>query len=539
MINSLLNQQSTSISRNSDLYVVINSAYKITHASSKEGEEQMNLSHSDLWELLPPSCHNTFEDAFFRSKTEMIPIHLEVSKPLLSFKWVEVGIFPFGEGFSMFFKDLTRHKQVDQLITQNEKKLALLAEASSDLIFQEDPKELLDNLFNSLSHYLDLDVYFNYIFDERANKLRLMNYYGIPKEIADGMCCLDFGQAVCGTAALNQHKIIAEDISSSIDPKVNLIKSLGIQAYVCHPLISYGKLVGTLSFGSKTRTHFIKEELDLIERICTQVSITLDRLSLIAKLQQTNIELEQANTSLVYAQAQAEKAHKAKSDFLAMMSHELRTPLNSILGFSQLLHQDAVTPLSAQQLAKVDKILKSGRHLLAMINDILKLVKLENGKPFIEFQEVDLDAIVQAALSEITPYAQLKKLKMNCEELKLKSDQIIYSDPVRLHQVLLNLLSNSVKYNREHGNITISYQVSEHTVTVNVADTGVGISFVEQSKIFDPFYRTEEFSMEAEGTGIGLSLVKQIVTEMQGKIGVDSQLGEGSTFWIEIPIVKK
>lgn len=183
-------------------------------------------------------------------------------------------------------------------------KLIVLSEAGREFILNEDPKKLLDNVFNRLSVHLDLDVYFNYIFDEETQRLHLMNYHGIGPGEHLPIEWLSLDDSVCGEAATRRSRIIIEDVQRSSDPRAWLIKGFGLKSYVSHPLISYGKFVGTLSFGSRKRLFFSDLELDILQTVCSQASIVLDRVLLISELKRKNRELAQKNKELKHSEEQ-------------------------------------------------------------------------------------------------------------------------------------------------------------------------------------------------------------------------------------------
>ncbi|WP_052098203.1 ATP-binding protein [Paenibacillus stellifer] len=183
-------------------------------------------------------------------------------------------------------------------------KLMVLSEAAQELILNEDPQKLLDNLFQKLSAYLDLDIYLNYIFDEDTSRLHLINYHGIPDEEYPLIEWIHLGEGICGGAAQKMTRIIVTDVAHSSDSRFAMIKRFGLQAYVAYPLISYGKLVGTLSFGSRKRTAFSDLELDIIHTIVSQVSIVLERITLISALKTKNHELAQKNRELRHSEEQ-------------------------------------------------------------------------------------------------------------------------------------------------------------------------------------------------------------------------------------------
>jgi PAS domain S-box-containing protein len=227
-------------------------------------------------------------------------------------------------------------------------------------------------------------------------------------------------------------------------------------------------------------------------------------------------------------------ASQAKSEFLSSMSHELRTPLNSILGFSQLLADDPDDPLSARHQRYVQQVLDNGEHLLALINQVLDLSKIEAGKVPVKIEDVDLSAMLQDCVAMSKPQADERNIKIDIGRDE-KSIDACRADTLQLRQVLLNLISNAIKYNEDRGTVTM--KVSRHApeiVRISVADTGAGIPEDLQQHIFEPFNRLGRETSNIQGSGIGLTIAKELVELMGGNIGFSSGFG-GSTFWIELP----
>lgn len=251
-------------------------------------------------------------------------------------------------------------------------------------------------------------------------------------------------------------------------------------------------------------------------------------------LRNQNEELEkrvaQRTVMLLAAKDEAERANKAKSDFLAHMSHELRTPLNAILGFGQLLELD---PLNAEQSSGVQEILRAGRHLLELVNGVLDLARVESGRFEVTSEPVDVATLLRYAMSFVRPMADSLRLTMRVE---LAGDFTAIADSSRLRQILINLLSNAVKFNREGGEVVVSCTaMNAKTLRIAVQDSGRGISAGSLPRLFHTFERLEATYTGIQGAGIGLALCKHLVEAMNGSIGVHSAEGAGSTFWIEIP----
>ncbi len=245
----------------------------------------------------------------------------------------------------------------------------------------------------------------------------------------------------------------------------------------------------------------------------------------------------ESETQLKLAKEQAETANQAKSEFLSAMSHDLRTPLNAILGFTQLLETDPVEPLSEEQIASTGQIIKAGNHLLALINEILELAKIESGNIKLSIEAVDIKQLLNQSADLIRPMAAKRDIAVSFEFDDTSPDSIL-GDLTRTRQVLINILSNAVKYNREGGSITIILKSSpEGRGLIGITDTGPGIAPDAIDGLFEPFNRLDAEDTEIEGTGIGLTITKELVERMDGTIRVDSMVGEGSTFWVEMPLV--
>ncbi len=242
-------------------------------------------------------------------------------------------------------------------------------------------------------------------------------------------------------------------------------------------------------------------------------------------LQLNNVELETAR-------AVAEKANLAKSEFLSSMSHELRTPLNAVLGFAQLMASDNPPP-SPAQTQSIDQILKGGWYLLRLINEILDLAMIESGKVTMSQESMSLTDVLQDCQAMIEPQAQKRGIRMTFPHLD--NSFFVHADRTRVKQVMINLLSNAIKYNRVGGAVIVECEMqAENRVRVCVKDTGTGLTQEQLGQLFQPFNRLGQESSTEEGTGIGLVVTKQLVELMGGQIGVESQVGIGSTFWVEL-----
>ena len=250
-------------------------------------------------------------------------------------------------------------------------------------------------------------------------------------------------------------------------------------------------------------------------------------------------ERKKDETALLHAKSQAESANRAKSAFLASMSHELRTPLNAILGFAQLLGINKQEPLTDNQHTYVGNIIKGGDHLLELISQVLEFNKIEAGNLTLSIEPTPLRHVVETALQMIQSQADAEGIEL-IDETDATPSPFLLTDGTRLVQVLVNLLTNAVKYNRHGGRVSLSGELRENDAfRFIVTDTGAGIPEDKQGGVFTPFDRLGREAGQIEGTGIGLSISRQIAVLLGGDIGFDSEEGRGSRFWVEVPTTRE
>jgi PAS domain S-box-containing protein len=248
------------------------------------------------------------------------------------------------------------------------------------------------------------------------------------------------------------------------------------------------------------------------------------------------VEDEQRAEELRQARAQAEAGSAAKSEFLSSMSHELRTPLNAILGFAQLLWRDRREPLSERHKQRVEHILKGGEHLLRLINDILDLSRIEAGGVSISTEPVSVRDVLEEVERTLQPMAARQQVELRVDPLPVGLPMIA-ADRTRFAQILMNLGSNAIKYNRPAGDVVFAVSVPDaEQLRISVKDSGIGIPLDKQSSIFQPFQRAGQETGPIEGTGIGLVITRRLALLMKGDVGFQSAPGQGSEFWVSLPI---
>jgi signal transduction histidine kinase/ActR/RegA family two-component response regulator len=286
---------------------------------------------------------------------------------------------------------------------------------------------------------------------------------------------------------------------------------------------------------------YIRKDKTRLPAIVSVTALRDDRNEIIGYLligtdntarKQIEAERMQVEYELQLAMAAAEKANQAKSEFLSGMSHELRTPLSAILGFAQLLETSSPAP-SATQLRSIAQILKAGWYLLDLINEILDLALVESGKLSLSMESVALASVMQECQSLIEPQAKQGGITVSFPNDLMP--KYIHADRTRVKQILVNLLSNAIKYNHMNGVVDVSFAAGKSgRIRISIEDSGHGLSPAQLSQLFQPFNRLGQEKGVVDGTGIGLVMAKRLIELMGGEIGVDSTVGKGSTFWVEL-----
>ncbi|MHB8763252.1 MAG: PAS domain S-box protein [Deferrisomatales bacterium] len=446
-----------------------------------------------------------------------------------AYEWFKVRARPILDGEGRIVRWFGTALNIDRLVQAREglresrERFRLLSETAGRLLVSDDPQGLVEDLCRSVMARLDCQVFFNFLVDEPAGRLRLNAWAGIPEADARSIEWLDYGQAVCGCVARDRERIVAEDVPSIVDPRTELIAALGVQAYCCHPLMAQGRLLGTLSFGTRTRPRFDDDEIELMRTVTDQVATAIERVRTQQALQE--------------AVAAADAANRAKSEFLARMSHEIRTPLNGVLGMTDLALRDGVSPRAERYLGHARQ---SALGLLDIINDLLDLAKIEVGRVELTEARFEPRRLLESVVSTLGVAAHEKGVSL-VHRVHEAVPQWLMGDDGRLRQVLVNVIGNAVKFT-ERGQVEVAVGLEAQAapspvpsgcvrVRVAVRDTGIGIPPENLCAIFDSFSQaTRSTHVRFGGTGLGLAIAKQLVELMGGEIWAESEVGRGSTF---------
>ena len=331
------------------------------------------------------------------------------------------------------------------------------------------------------------------------------------------------GEGAVGRLAVTREPVQVHDITdaSAYHSRVrNILLGLGHRALLAVPLLREDHLLGGLIVNRKSAGEFAPHTIQLLQTFASQSALAIQNARLFREIEAKSRELETAS--------------RHKSEFLANMSHELRTPLNAIIGFSEVLSEKLFGDINAKQEEYIADILESGHHLLDLINDILDLSKIEAGRMELELTDFYLSKAVENALTLVRERASRHGIKL----ARVLDEDVgtVRGDERKVKQVLLNLLSNALKFTPEGGRVDVRVAARDGMVEVSVADTGVGIAPEDRDAVFEEFRQVGASAKKREGTGLGLAISRKFIELHGGRIWVDSQIGKGSTFTFTLPL---
>jgi signal transduction histidine kinase/putative methionine-R-sulfoxide reductase with GAF domain len=362
-----------------------------------------------------------------------------------------------------------------------------------------------------------------YVFDDLQREFQLRATYGMDQQMIDALARQHIGLDEPNTMAAfaQAEPIQIADLSQEpLSPINDLIVRAGYRARLLAPLVHGDKVVGMLVVRRRTPGAFPQSTIDLIKTFAAQSVLAIQNARLFREIEDKGRQLEVAS--------------RHKSQFLANMSHELRTPLNAILGYTELILDNIYGEAPERMRAVLERVQTNGKHLLGLINDVLDLSKIEAGQLTLSLSDYSIAELVQNVYVAVEPLASKKNLALTTSVEK--GLPIAHGDERRLTQVLLNLVGNAIKFT-DTGGVAIEASRADGAFRVAVRDSGPGIAAADQAKIFEEFQQVDDTSTRQKGgTGLGLAISKRIVEMHGGRILVDSELGKGSTFTIELPI---
>lgn len=389
--------------------------------------------------------------------------------------------------------------------------------------------EIIQKVLKLLSDKHNFPILAFYQFDEWKGLLHCVAGHGLPK---GGDQSLKLGQGLVGQVAVDGKLMMLtapQEMPFNIDTG---LFSITPSAVVASPIIYSEKVLGVMVLASLTELN--DNELGFIERITKQMGVSLNAINQYHDLKELSEQLKNSSREISKKNTQLEQANRLKTEFLANMSHELRTPLNAIIGFSEVLKDDLLGAMNAEQTDYVGEIFVSANHLLSLINDILDLSKIEAGKMELFLDQINVSELLSNAMTIIKEKAHNHNISL---QLKVNDDvNLIQCDGRKIKQVVFNLLSNAVKFTPDGGEVILSAKRIKNDLEVSIIDTGIGIAKHDLSLLFRPFEQLDgSLSRQYEGTGLGLVMVKRLVELHGGQVTVSSEEGQGSCFKFIIP----
>jgi signal transduction histidine kinase/DNA-binding response OmpR family regulator len=397
-----------------------------------------------------------------------------------------------------------------------------LAEVGEAISSTLDPDEVLATIVEHAVELSSADGGSLMEYDEESRLFRVRTTYGTSDDVRERLKTvrIHVDESFVGRAATSGLPVQVADLSDiELDPHLRLLYDGGWRSLVVIPLVRPDRIVGALVVRRLTPGAFSDETCDLLTAFASQSAIALTNARLYQQLELQSREL--ATTS------------QHKSDFLASMSHELRTPLNAVIGFSEVLLERMFGELNERQADYVQDILDAGRHLLALLNDVLDLSKVEAGRMDLDVTTFPAGDAIHSVLALVRERAVQLGVELHFDEADVPTH--ITADELRLKQVLLNLIGNAVKFTPEGGSVTVRAWTGGPEVIITVTDTGIGIAESDRLRIFDSFQQGTRSASSSEGTGLGLTLTRRIVELHGGRMWLESEVGLGSTFGLALP----
>jgi PAS domain S-box-containing protein len=416
-------------------------------------------------------------------------------------------------GASKVARDISGRKRVELELLRQDTQLRLLWESASVLLTTEKPDAMLRGVFNKIAPYLRLDAFLNYVADESGEGLRLESWAGIREPEAAALRRIALGENVCGQVAKERRPIAVSDIQTSTDESLAFARRLGFKAYACCPLLAERRLLGTLAFATRSKSSFDPDEIEFLETMCRYVTAAYERTHLIRQLRETDSK---------------------KDEFLATLAHELRNPLAPIRNALEIMRVDGHQSSAVEQAARL-MIERQLEQMVRLIDDLLDVSRITRGRLELRKQRVELAEIVRSAVDTSRPLIEGARHEFSVE---VEPEPIyLEADPIRLAQVLSNLLNNAARYTEPGGHIWLTAGARDDEVEITVRDTGVGIPADALPRIFDMFAQVDDsLERSQSGLGIGLTLVKRLVELHGGGVEARSEgAGLGAEFTVRLP----
>ena len=442
-------------------------------------------------------------------------------------------------------RDITERRQAEEQIQRQLKRLSALRMIDIAISSSFDLDIILEVVLQQVLAQLQVDASAILLFNSQMQTIEYTASRGFRSDALQHTS-LKLGDGYASQAVLSRKTI---HISALMETGSKLARALQLANeefvdYYGVPLVSKGEVKGVLEIYHRSYLKPDAEWLEFLEALAGQAAIAIDNAQLFENLQRSNLDLEvrvvERTAELNRTNTELEHANRIKDEFLANMSHELRTPLTSILGLSESLQEQRRGSLNDHQEKSLAIIESSGRHLLELINDILDLSKIEAGKFDYYPQPISVDDICRSSLAFVKSQATKKSITITYLQDNFISK--IFADPRRLKQILVNLLSNAVKFTLEHGEVIlqVNADLEKDSIKLSVIDNGIGIATHDLRRLFQPFVQVDSgLNRLHEGTGLGLALVQKLTDLHGGSVQVESEVGKGSRFTVNLPCLQE
>jgi PAS domain S-box-containing protein len=429
--------------------------------------------------------------------------------------------------FATISPNLNELRLAEMTLREKRARTQLLNETLTHLLTSEEPENMVRDLFPRVASSLKLDVYLNYVLEVGGQRLRLHSAGGLTEEQTRAFSVLEMGQAMCGKSAQTLLPVVETKLQQSTDPRAAALKSIGLDAYVCHPMLVGERLIGTLSFGSRSLGEFGVDEINFLRTITQYVAIALDRAA-------HNRALSESGEALRASEARLMEADRRKDEFIALLAHELRNPLGPIRNGLAVLNSDVPREQATRALATIER---QTVHMTKLVDDLLDVARVKNGKLNLTMRRVELVEVVGKSIEDHRSTLEQDGRRI---ELEFAQEPLwVRGDDTRISQIVENLLTNACKFTGDDGTITISLKKSGDRAVLKVIDTGIGMEPGTISRLFEPFSQADaSLDRSRGGLGLGLALVKGLVDSHAAEIAVHSDgLGKGCTFTISFPLI--
>jgi PAS domain S-box-containing protein len=433
-------------------------------------------------------------------------------------------------------RDITEQKEAEARIKQYLSSLEVLNTMIKDVTSTLDIREVLAKVARYAADVTGADASSIAIYDEEKEIMTYPYHYNMPSTLSNVIATK--GKGLAEYTMLKRESMVIEDYPSHPRALKEFVDA-GIKVLAAVPLISKGRAFGAIGvFGLTRDKRFTTYQLELLEAVGREAAIAIENARLFENLRRLSVSLEEKvrerTREIENANIKLRELDRLKSMFIASMSHELRTPLNSIIGFTGVILQGLTGKISDEQRDQLQRVYDSARHLLALINDVIDVSRIEAGKVRAYVEEFYLDGVIKEAISNLKHEIEDKGIAI---ELNLPKGIRLRTDRRRLFQCILNYIGNAVKFT-EKGSVRIeAREIEESIIEISVFDTGIGIKKEDIPKLFIPFIRLETpMKARTKGTGLGLYLTKKLAEEvLRGSVSVKSEYGKGSIFSIKIP----